>query len=123
MIMQIRTDLAMESRDFSGFKNGVSSFVFQHGSIEEIHVNIDTNEAAEALSKSCGKYITLTHGSLLYSDMNEKKKLSQILAETVESLLPHDGDILVIGLGNRHITADALGSRVLDHLLIKRHMK
>ena len=31
--------------------------------------------------------------------------------------------VLVVGLGNRHITADALGSRVLESLLITRHMK
>ena len=46
-----------------------------------------------------------------------------MLAAEIGALLPPFGDVLVIGLGNRRITADALGSHVLESLLITRHMK
>ncbi|MBQ4076055.1 MAG: GPR endopeptidase [Clostridia bacterium] len=120
--MQIRTDLAMESREFLNKKSGVSSYIFQHGKIEEIHVHVETKEAAKILMKDCGKYITLTYPNLLYQETGERKELVRILAETIRHMIPAEGDILIIGLGNRHITADALGSRVLDHLMVTRHM-
>lgn len=122
--MQIRTDLAMESRDSarSGL-NGVISRTFRHGAIEEIHVTIETEEAAQALQKARGKYITLSHASLAHADPCDRVSLARSLADTLKGMLPPFGDLLVVGLGNRHITADALGSRVLESLLITRHMK
>ena len=121
--MQIRTDLAMESRDSSGGIPGVSYQVYSHGSIEEVHVTIETEDAAKALEKAMGKYITLSHPGLSHADAWERRGLSRALADVVKGLLPPFGDILVVGLGNRRITADALGSRVLESMLITRHMK
>ena len=46
-----------------------------------------------------------------------------LVLKTLKKLLPDEGDILVVGLGNRRITADALGSRVLDDLLVTRHLQ
>jgi len=121
--MQIRTDLAMESRDSAQGLQGVSYRTFTHGNIEEIHVCIETEEAAKALEKARGKYITLSHASLSHAAPGERIALSKALADILRPLLPPFGDLLVVGLGNRHITADALGSRVLDGMLITRHMK
>lgn len=121
--MQIRTDLAMESRDFARSPHGVTSRNFRHGTIEEIHVTIETPEAAQELSKACGKYVTLSHPSLANLDVKERNDLAHALADTLQDMIPAFGDLLIVGLGNRHITADALGSRVLDHLLVTRHMR
>lgn len=121
--MQIRTDLAMESREWAQSTNGVSSCIFRHGMIEEVHVSIETEEAAKLLSKACGKYITLSHPVLSRVEMKDRRRLSSILCDTLRGMLPPFGDILIVGLGNRHITADALGSKVLDRMLITRHMK
>ena len=121
--MQIRTDLAMESRDSAQPLRGVTSRTFRHGSIEEIHVCVETDEAAQALEKAQGRYITLSHGALSRADACERTALSRALAEALRDMLPPFGDLLVVGLGNRHITADSLGSRVLESLLITRHMK
>ena len=51
-----------------------------------------------------------------------RKVLARALAEAVGKLLPSQGSVLVVGLGNRHITADALGSRVVEKMLVTRQM-
>ena len=49
--------------------------------------------------------------------------LSGVLGMTLDGMLPELGAVLVIGLGNRRITADSLGPRVVDGVLVTRHMR
>lgn len=52
-------------------------------------------------------------------------KIAEKLAETLRELLPETDEeksILVVGLGNRDVTADALGPAAVDHLFINRHI-
>ncbi len=44
------------------------------------------------------------------------------LHDVLKELLHGADHILVIGLGNRNITPDALGPSVVDHLYITRHL-
>lgn len=34
-----------------------------------------------------------------------------------------EGEVLVVGLGNRHVTADALGTQVIERLMVTRHLR
>ena len=121
--MQIRTDLAMESSSYVGNMEGISIRTIRQGAIEETHVIIESQEAAKALSKAMGQYITLSYADIPHADAQERLELARALSGVLRGLLPPLGDVLVVGLGNRHITADALGSRVLEGLLITRHLK
>ena len=121
--MQIRTDLAMESQALSPSPKGVVTRRMQRGTLEEIYVKIESEEAARALEKDRGAYITLSHPMLSHAGAEERKEIAQSLARVIRELTPTDGDILVVGLGNRYMTADSLGSRVVEDLLITRHMK
>ena len=121
--MQIRTDLAMESRELANAGSGVVTETKNYGAIDEIRVTVETDEAAQALEKAKGTYITLTHQEMYNAPADERLLLSQCLSRAIAPLLPHEGDLMVVGLGNRHMTADALGTRVLENLLITRHMK
>lgn len=40
----------------------------------------------------------------------------------MRALLPKEGEVLVVGLGNRNVTADALGTRVVERTLVTRHL-
>ncbi len=120
--MQIRTDLAMEANVRPGMP-GVKQQVKTWGKIEKTEVIVETETAARLLQKARGHYITLSFQELYYADAAERMQLSRMLARALQQLLPKDGEILVVGLGNRRITADALGSRVLDSLLITRHLQ
>ena len=121
--MQIRTDLAMESRENARAASGVVTRKLRQGDIEEIYVSIETEEGAQALGKPRGRYITCCHPQLAHASSETQRRLARMLAAEIGALLPPFGDVLVIGLGNRRITADALGSHVLESLLITRHMK
>lgn len=121
--MQIRTDLAMESSGMMQRRRGVSIQKKYHGQVEEIQVNVETEDAARALEKAQGTYITLFHPDLPHAEARERLNMIHALADTLRFLLPQKGDVLVVGLGNRYMTADALGSRVVESLLITRHMK
>ena len=121
--MRIRTDLAMESRECAREMPGVESTVTRREGIEETRVVIRTQEAARALDKAAGQYVTLYRQDLYRQSARERAALSRQLAAVVRAMLPEAGEILVVGLGNRHMTADALGSRALDSLLITRHMR
>lgn len=121
--MQIRTDLAMESRENARAASGVVTRKLRQGDIEEIYVSIETEEGAQALGKPRGRYITCCHPQLAHASSETQRRLARMLAAEIGAMLPPFGDVLVIGLGNRRITADALGSHVLESLLITRHMK
>lgn len=121
--MQIRTDLAMESREWTQHTEGVSYRTLRHGCVEETCVTVETEEAAKAMDKAVGQYITVSYPALAHADVRDRMTLSKALADTLRALTPPLGDLLVVGLGNRRITADALGSRVLESLLITRHMR
>ena len=120
--MQIRTDLAMEASLHTA-SDGIRQKKCSFGKILKTEVTVETEEAARMLQKARGHYITFSMDDLYYADAAERMKLSRQLACTLRMLLPKKGDILVVGLGNRRITADALGSKVLDHLLITRHLQ
>ena len=102
---------------------GVSTEDYRVCGIEIYSVEIRTEEAARRMGKPIGRYVTLSDERLSSADIAEKDGLADAIRQTVFEMLPPSGDVLVVGLGNRKITADALGSRVLENLLVTRHMK
>ena len=86
---------------------------------------IDTKNAAKAMGKPVGIYVTMEAPAMVEPDEDYHREISDCLAEELLELLPDDGreqSILVVGLGNREVTADALGPQVVDNLLITRHI-
>lgn len=121
--MQFRTDLAMECRESAGTVQGVTSRVTRQGETEITSVVIETEEAAREMKKAPGQYVTLYQEGMFRASSGNRAALSRLLGQTLRGMLPERGDVLVVGLGNRHMTADALGSRVIDSLLITRHLR
>lgn len=120
--MQVRTDLAMESNGLTDVM-GVETRIRRIGDVEEMTVVIQSQEASRQLNKPCGRYVTLSGGDFIHAAPQERIALARALCGVLRSMLPPQGDLLVVGLGNRHMTADALGSQVIDALLITRHMQ
>lgn len=127
----IRTDLALEAREFIEEANGemrgviVDTYSDAADSIRVTHVQITTKNGAKAMGKPIGTYITLEADALTEPDDGYHREVSLCIADHLQSLLPdckNEKSILVVGLGNRDVTADALGPEVLDHLNITRHM-
>ena len=118
-----RTDLAMERTVYpGGMGDGVNVNTQRHGEMETTWVRIDTPQAAERLGKAQGVYWTLTHPRLPSLNPEERMEIAKEVGQMLRLLLPPQGDVLVLGLGNRHMTADALGDRVVSGVMVTRHL-
>jgi len=121
--MQYRTDLAMERAQSLGDIPGVRMCATPMGCFTRSEVDVQEAAAAARLQKPRGRYITFECAPVHSLSQESRQNLSQEIARTLQSMLPPFGDVLAVGLGNRHITSDALGSRVIEGVLVTRHLK
>lgn len=122
----IRTDLAMEARELHPELTGVEEETICKKGIDISRITVTTKEAAEALGKRCGRYITLDAPELSVKPEGLAEAVSYALAQELTLLmegLPGDAPVLVAGLGNRAVTPDSLGPRVADGIYVTRHIK
>ena len=123
-MMDYRTDLAVERTIYpGGLGEGVAVQTQQQSGAEITWVRIHTPAAAKRLGKPEGTYWTMMHPQLPYLSPEERIEVARQVAQTIRLMLPPEGDILVLGLGNRRMTADSLGDRVVSGILVTRHMK
>ena len=116
---EIRTDLALEASESlkeSG-EAGDGILLEEYNKKQDIRitsVRITTAEAEKAVGKPKGTYITLESSALLYSDEDYHREISRELAEQIQKLLSDKErrSLLVVGLGNKDVTPDALGPLV-----------
>lgn len=128
---QVRTDLALETSEKFKEDNveikGVrlSEEEAGNGEIKITRVVIETENGAKAMGKPKGTYVTLEAPGMSEQDEDYHREISEQLARVLEELLPRKEDplsVLVVGLGNREVTPDALGPRVVDNMMITRHI-
>ncbi len=133
---QARTDLALEAREFVEDANGalhgviVEEYDTEGVEIHVTRVQITTKNGAKMLGKPMGTYVTLEVPQLSEmgetSDVGEQHHLvAEEISNQLKQLLPETEEVpsvLIVGLGNRDVTADALGPEVVEHLCITRHM-
>lgn len=117
-----RTDLAMERTAVPEGMHGVSVDTREQDGAEITWVRIDSPSAAEKLGKPQGCYWTLTHPRLPMMLPEERLAIAEEAAKVLRILLPPEGDVMVLGLGNRRMTADALGDRVVSGIMVTRHL-
>ena len=179
----IRTDLALETResmqDAEGKVRGVDfTEEKRDNGITVSTVVIRTENAAKAMGRPRGHYITIEAPQMTEEDEGYHREISLELAEIIRQLLPEDccgkdsgecsgessesstgersgkgfevcseapagersgkgfeecaeaptgetsGEfsVLIVGMGNRDVTPDALGPRVIDNMFITRHI-
>ena len=124
VFMQFRTDLTLEAAETAASlpeQDCKITVKQQHGITVTTH-HIRTDTAAQQLHKPKGIYVTLELPPL--SD-DETKLLegADALADALATTLPKTGTVLVVGLGNRAITPDALGPKAADMTLATRHIQ
>ena len=73
--------------------------------------------ARDGLARPRGRYVTLETPSLSLLDERDHGVIEAAAAE-LAALLPPAGPVLVLGVGNRRVTADALGPRTVQHVLV-----
>lgn len=120
--MYYRTDLAFEANESLAQKaEGITLNTknYKHGEIVELEI---TDEAAEkAVGKKKGKYVTYETNSLKSLNKDSMNEVINLLAQAIKDVSGLKREkILVVGLGNRNITADALGPKTLDKIKVTR---
>lgn len=125
----IRTDLALESKErLEAEKNEMRGVIFEEHFDEKRNVTItkvtiETENGAKAIGKPVGTYLTLEAPDMAVPDEGSHREVSEVLAEQLRALVKENIEsVLVVGLGNREVTPDALGPEVIGNLYITRHI-
>ena len=130
----VRTDLALEEKErFESDDVEISGVVLEEEYDEEREIRttrvvIETENGAAAMGKPVGTYLTLETPNLAIPDeethMNISARLCGYIGELIRKNTEEKDDlsVLVVGLGNRNVTPDALGPYVADHLSVTRHI-
>lgn len=123
MALEVRESISEAESELRGVR--VEEYYKEKEDIRVTKVMIDTKNAAKAMGKPVGIYVTMEAPAMVEPDEDYHREISDCLAEELLNLLPGDDreqSILVVGLGNREVTADALGPQVVDNLFITRHI-
>ena len=125
------TDLALEAAQLWRESAGEAAELPGVESAEELRegypvttVRILDGRGEQALGKPAGTYITLELDGLARRESDAFGRAARALAAELAPLLPRDprAPALVVGLGNRAITPDAIGPGVADHTMVTRHL-
>ncbi len=128
---QVRTDLALEAREsIKESEDGIRGVRVEEtydekNEIRVTKVIIETKNGAKAMGKPMGKYVTLEAPGMVEQEEDYHQEISSELARQLKDIIPDiqkEQSILIVGLGNRDVTADALGPNVADNLFITRHV-
>ncbi len=104
------TDLALECTPGKDQMPGVSVESYRHSHVTLTRINITKDDAAKALGRAKGTYITLTVPSLYQMDNANYRAAQTIMMDQLSSLLPAGtSPLLVVGLGNPSSPPDSFG--------------
>lgn len=126
-----RTDLALEANELATQKTGnpipgIHIVVEENDGIRVTRIHVQTMEGSREIGKLPGHYVTLEVLGLRHKDSQLQNLVAAKLAQEFESFLHTIGisteaKVLIIGLGNISVTADALGPLVVDNVMVTRH--
>jgi len=127
---RLRTDLALEAREsFPDDDVEIKGVELKEDFDKKNNIRVSTliikdEKGAKAMQKPVGTYITIEAPDINKSDDDYHRKVSDEIAKQLRKLAGDlkKEEILVVGLGNRDVTPDALGPMVVDNLFITRHL-
>ncbi len=118
-----RTDLALEQHQGLGSElPGVECIEDEREGLPLTTVRVTSPQGAQALGKPEGTYHTLDLTAMTRREEGAMARAVKALRGLLTPLLPQQGEVLVVGLGNRAITPDAVGPKTCDHTLVTRHL-
>ena len=133
---QIVTDLVLEAHEIlkenmvksestaGDYEDGIKVENAGDENIKITRVRVVTPAGEQKINKSMGNYLTLEIPGLRQNDKDLYENSCRALADELTGLLKLNdkSTIMVVGLGNWNVTPDALGPRVIDRIMITRHM-
>jgi spore protease len=129
----VHTDMALEARDLvrgraGGEVPGVRVDEEAADGVRITRVTVETAAAATLMGKPQGRYVTCDVPAFKDRDAGLRQRATDRLASELAPLVndaaadQRDRHVLVVGLGNWNATPDALGPRVVDRVLVTRHL-
>lgn len=127
--MDFRTDLAIESLENIELLQGEKQEKLKVY-LEETNkrgfdikkVKVDCDNSAKILKKSKGTYITVEIESIENKKPDAFVVACEVIASLISEMIDENGTALVVGLGNRDITPDAIGPVAVENILATRHL-
>lgn len=127
----IHTDLALEDKErfesdqveISGVE--VEELYNEESEIQITTVRILTENGAKVMRKPVGTYITMEAPNLTAPDEAYQMEIAKEMAKHLKEMInthKKEYTVLVVGLGNREVTPDALGPLVVEELFVTRHL-
>ncbi|MBQ9519233.1 MAG: GPR endopeptidase [Firmicutes bacterium] len=88
------------------------------------HIKITDAKGAAAMGRPIGNYITIESPYMKTDDKDAHRRLAELLKKYLCKLdiFKNAKNVLAVGLGNRRITADALGPRSAGEITVTRHI-
>ena len=120
------TDLACERMRADTELAGVEYREEEREGCRISRLRITSREGAESIGKPEGYYVTMSFPPLFAIDEGALPALSEVLAELILEVcarLPTPPrTVLAVGLGNRALTADAVGPESIHRMIATRHL-
>lgn len=121
--MNFRTDLAVEAAVNCPLRaEDVAHQTEKKGAVTLHRTRILTDRGEAAVGKPRGRYVTAELPSLTDNE-GDLPTYAAVLGKELAALLPPEGTVLVVGLGNRAVTPDALGPATAEMVLATRHIQ
>ena len=124
-----RTDLALEARELwqeSAGKTtklaGVKATQQKREGYGVTVVDVLDEAGEEALGKPRGRYLTIDLSDFWRRNSGFFDRAVRAVGSYLKELLPEEGSVLVVGLGNAAMTPDAIGPLSADSVLVTRHL-
>lgn len=124
-----RTDLALEARELwqesaqrTTRLSGVKAAKTKQEGYPVTRVDILDQRGEEALGKPKGSYLTIDLTTFWQRKADFFERAVRAVGGQLKELLPVEGPVLVVGLGNAAMTPDAVGPLTLSSVLVTRHL-
>lgn len=131
-MINVRTDLVVEAKEMYTEEHkdekdidGIEVVEERESDIKVTTVKIKNEGGAKKLGKPQGNYITIDIPNFTAYDGNTMDDVSKVLAEVLGRLvnIGTEKTALIVGLGNRKVTPDALGPKVTEKIMVTRHLQ
>ncbi|MCI8910518.1 MAG: GPR endopeptidase [Oscillibacter sp.] len=128
-MFQKRTDLALEARELwqesaerTSRLSGVKATKTKLEGYPLTRVDILNRKGEEALGKPQGSYLTIDLTTFWQRRTDFFERAVRAVGSQLKALVPAEGPVLIVGLGNAAMTPDAVGPLAADSVLITRHL-
>jgi spore protease len=106
-------------------KDGIKVDVSENETASVTTVQITAESGAKRLGKPIGTYITIESEYMRENTPELHEEIKKLFADSLARLcdLKDEDSVLVVGLGNRYVTPDSLGPKVIGGVMVTRHIK